>query len=66
MEQIEHRQMSGAKDIDNRVVVHCPTWLRVVGGICSLGFAGLLSYDLAQGIGEDMVGLVLFICVDCL
>ena len=62
MEQIEDRQMTGAQDVDNRVVVHLPTWLRVFGGICSLGFGGL-SYGLAQGIGENTASLVLFICV---
>ncbi len=54
--------MTGAQDVDNRVVVHLPTWLRVFGGIGSAGF-GALSYALAQGIGEDTASLVLFICV---
>ena len=58
----EIRRMTPAKYSDNRVVVHLPTWLRVFGGISSLGFGGL-SYALAQDIGEDTASLVLFICV---
>jgi len=54
--------MTPTKDTENRVVVHLPIWMRVLGGIGSLGF-GALSYGLAQGIGEDTTSLVLFICV---
>ncbi len=54
--------MTLAKGIDNRVVVHLPTWVRVFGGIGSVGF-GALSYALAQYIREDTTSLVLFLCV---
>ena len=61
-EQVEDRRITPAKDTDNRVVVHFSTWLRIFGGIGSLGFGGL-SYAIAQGIGEDTASLVLFLCV---
>jgi len=64
-EQVEDRRITPAKDTDNRVVVHFSTWLRVFGGIGSLGFGGL-SYVLAQDIGEDTASLVLFVCVGLL
>ena len=60
--------MTRAKDTDNRVVVHFPTWVRVLGAVCVLGFSAL-SYSIApdtQDITSDVTSLVMSILIGLL